>query len=437
MNYKYFLNFLLIITLISCGGGGGGSSDPQQPSLFNPVINTFASSLSAIVLGNSVDLSWTTFNAISCSGSGDWTGAKATGSGSETLTLSDIKSYTFTLTCRGENPQNTVTKSVTVRVTESSSSSNCKTPKNDSTSYWLEDFNNSYLDSNIFSYQIGNGSFAQGIEGWGNNEAQYYTGPGSGTYGNYSNSYDSQTNTTENVFIEDGYLKIQPTYHDTDLFNDPNYGNRSFTFTSGKLVTSSKKIFEQPSRITVCFKVPDGAGFWPAIWFLPQGFIEFNKSWPDDGEIDLMEARGRLPQVVSSAMHFRANWGNGHYLTSDAYVPMVENFQDTFHSITFEWQENSIKMYLDNDETPFFQETSESNALVGTHYPFNEPFYLILNVAIGGHYGGQNQWQNIGGVNAQYPPDNSVFCHNNQCSNLSEPDRGRFLIDYIELKSID
>mgnify|MGYP003310614771 CR=1 FL=1 len=63
MNYKYFLNFLLIVTLISCGGGGGGgSSDPEPPSIFNPVINTFTSSSSSITSGNSIDLSWTNFD---------------------------------------------------------------------------------------------------------------------------------------------------------------------------------------------------------------------------------------------------------------------------------------------------------------------------------------------------------------------------------------
>ena len=163
MNYKYFLNFLLIFTLISCGGGGGGgSSDPEQPSVFNPVINTFTSSSSSIVSGNTIDLSWTTTNAISCSGSGDWAGAKATGSGSETLTLTDVKTYTFTLTCTGESSQNTVSKSVTVEVTESNSSSTniysedkasyCATPSNDSSSYWLEEFSSNILDENIFTY---------------------------------------------------------------------------------------------------------------------------------------------------------------------------------------------------------------------------------------------------------------------------------------------
>ncbi|NCX30389.1 MAG: hypothetical protein EBX27_03910 [Proteobacteria bacterium] len=105
---------MLISTLVSCGGGGGGgSSDPEPPTVFNPVINTFTVSPSSIVVGNSVDLSWTTTNAIECTGSGDWEGTKATGSGNETLRLSEVKTYTFTLTCRGESSQNTVSKSVT------------------------------------------------------------------------------------------------------------------------------------------------------------------------------------------------------------------------------------------------------------------------------------------------------------------------------------
>ena len=430
---------IILIFLTSCGGGSGSNNDN---SIIIPKINSFLSSAFNVTPNESFNISWSATAAycIASGDSNDWVGNQDI-NGNKNLSFSSIGTYILILTCYSqEGVPISDQKDIVIYVSNDGSntySSNCKTPKNDSANYWLEEFNNSTLNSSIFNYQIGNGRFAQGIDGWGNNETQYYTGSGSGTYGNYSNSYESQTNTTENVFIEDGYLKIQPIYHETDLFNDPNYGNRSFSFTSGKLVTPSKKIFEHSSRTTVCFKVPDGVGFWPAIWFLPQGFIEFNKSWPDDGEIDLMEARGRLPQVVGSAMHFRANWGNHHYLTSDAYVSMTENFQDTFHSITFEWEEDSIKMYLDNDQNPFFHETSDSNPLIGTHYPFNEPFYLILNVAVGGHFGGQNQWQNIGGVNAQYPPDNSVFCHNKQCSNLSVPDRGRFLIDYIEYKSID
>ncbi|MDA7690730.1 hypothetical protein N8800_03675, partial [Gammaproteobacteria bacterium] len=112
-----------LFILVSCGGGGGGGSESlEQPSIFNPIINTFTISSNSIISGSAVDLSWTTRNAIECSGSGDWEGTKATGSGSATLTLSDVKTYTFILTCSGESSQNTVSKSVSVEVTESNGS---------------------------------------------------------------------------------------------------------------------------------------------------------------------------------------------------------------------------------------------------------------------------------------------------------------------------
>ena len=110
------LNFLSLTLLISCGGGGGGgSSDPDQTITINPIINSFTASSSSITVGNSVDLTWSTTNTISCSASGDWDGTKSL-SGSENLVLSDVKTYTFTLTCRGEDPQNTTSKSIDVEV---------------------------------------------------------------------------------------------------------------------------------------------------------------------------------------------------------------------------------------------------------------------------------------------------------------------------------
>jgi beta-glucanase (GH16 family) len=158
---------------------------------------------------------------------------------------------------------------------------------------------------------------------------------------------------------------------------------------------------------------------------LPQGFLDNNKVWPDDGEIDLMEARGRLSQVIGSAIHFKANWGSHSFLSTEAHVDMENNFQDVFHSVTFEWKENSIKMFLDNSNEPFYEEGSQSNPLIGANYPFNEPFYLLLNVASGGNF------------DSAHETNTEMFCHNKECSNLSIPDRGRFLIDYIEYKSIE
>ena len=428
------LSVLSLTFLISCGGGGGGgSSDPDQTITINPIINSFIASSSSITVGNSVDLTWTTTNTISCSASGDWDGTKSL-SGSENLVLSDVKTYTFTLTCRGEDPQNTTSKSIDVEVSSIDSSdiysedkpSYCKDPLNDSSDYWLENFDSDVLDTDTFTYQLGNGfnaSDGSWVSGWGNSELQYYTGPGEG----YAKNYNASLNSTENLFIEDGYLKIQPIFNDSDIFQDPFCADGSCSYewphTSARIITSSKKIFEKPSRITICFKVPDGTGHWPALWMLPQGFIEGTKSWPTDGEIDLMEARGRVANEIGSTLHF-GNSLNRVMINKSETVPNSVNFQDKFHSVTFEWRENSIKMYLDTQESPFYDESSDSTEFNNNYYPFNEKFYLLLNVASGGDFD-------------TFGVDTSMFCHDNECSNLEDPDRGRLVIDYIEYKSID
>ena len=423
------LFFLISIILISsCGGGGGGGSpNNDTPITINPFIQSFLSDNYNPAQNEVFTITWITSMAIECVASGDWEGLKIV-SDSEEFSLSEIGSYTFILTCIGENGVSTVQDSITINVTNNGAySSQCKTPNNDSDEYWFEDFNNPSLDSDTFSYQIGNGFFVgnQWISGWGNNEPQYYTGSGSGNNGNYAKDYNPTNNTTENLFIENGYLKIQPIFNSNDPFIDPYNGTTQWRHTSARLVTSDKRIFQHPSKITVCFKVPDGTGFWPAIWMLPQGFLDNNKVWPDDGEIDLMEARGRLSQVIGSAIHFKANWGSHSFLSTEAHVNMHNNFQDVFHSVTFEWKENSIKMFLDNSNEPFYEEGSQSNPLIGANYPFNEPFYLLLNVASGGNF------------DSAHETNTEMFCHNKECSNLSIPDRGRFLIDYIEYKSID
>ena len=442
MNLKFVLNLLLIITLVSCGGGGGGgSSDPEPPSVFNPVINTFTVSPSSIIVGNSVDLTWTTTNAIECSGSGDWDGTKATGSGNETLTLSEVKTYTFTLTCRGESSQNTVSKSVTVEVSESSGSgsdiyaedksSYCASPSNDSSSYWIEEFTSDILDDEIFTYQESNGFCAipgcpngdsDFVQGWGNNELQYYTSCRDG----YSKDCNSEKNTTENAFIEEGYLKIQPIYNNVSPFEDPYCADKdcSFTwdYTSARIMTSSKKVISPGTEVTVCFKHPEGMGHWPAIWMLPQGFIEGQKKWPNDGENDLVEhMKNHQAFETQSTIHFGSNSARNIYKIEA--VPADVDFYDKFHSVTMRWQVDEIQYFLDTQQDPYFTITKNRPEFNNDYWPFNNNFYLLINVASGGNGGGSI--------------DTSKFCQDTTCSNLPDKDRGRLLIDYIEIKSID
>ena len=436
MKIKFYI--LISLFIVSCGGGGGmgGSSSDNNggtgmPS--DPMINTFSSTASSVSINTSVTLSWTTSNTNSCSASGDWSGTKSL-NGSEDITLDEAKTYSFTLTCSGASGTSNATSTLTVEVSSVDGSdiysedkpSYCKDPLNDSSNYWLENFDTDVLDNNTFTYQLGNGFNAIDgtfVGGWGNNELQYYTGPGEG----YAKNYDSITNTTENLFIEDGYLKIQPIYDTNNVFQDPFCSDGSCAYewphTSARVITSSKKIFEKPSRITICFKVPDGTGHWPAIWMLPQGFIEGTKTWPTDGEIDLMEARGRVANEIGSTLHF-GNTMNRVMINKAETVPNSVNFHDKFHSVTFEWEENSIKVFLDTQETPFYEETSNSTEFNSNYYPFNESFYLLLNVASGGDYD-------------TFGVDTNMYCHDKECSNLSDPDRGRLIIDYIEYKSID
>ena len=436
MKIKFYI--LISLFIVSCGGGGGmgGSSSDNSggtgmPS--NPMINTFSSTASSVSINTSVTLSWTTSNTSSCSASGDWSGTKSL-NGSEDITLDEAKTYSFTLTCSGASGTSNATSTLTVEVSSVDGSdiysedkpSYCKDPLNDSSNYWLENFDSDVLDNDTFTYQLGNGfnaSDGSWVSGWGNNELQYYTGPGEG----YAKNYNASLNSTENLFIEDGYLKIQPIFNETNIFQDPFCADGSCSYewphTSARIITSSKKIFDKPSRITICFKVPDGTGHWPALWMLPQGFIEGTKSWPTDGEIDLMEARGRVANEIGSTLHF-GNSLNRVMINKSETVPNSVNFQDKFHSVTFEWRENSIKMYLDTQESPFYEESSDSTEFNNNYYPFNEKFYLLLNVASGGDFD-------------TFGVDTSMFCHDNECSNLEDPDRGRLVIDYIEYKSID
>ena len=441
--YKNIIYITFLFFVVSCSGGGGSSSSPELPSIFNPVINSFSSSSTSILSGDSVDLSWTTTNAIGCSGSGDWEGSKSISSGTESLTLSEVKTYTFTLTCRGEDQNNTVSKTVNVEVSASNNSSEniytedkdsyCATPSNNSSSYFLEDFTSNRLDSNIFTYQESNGfcitpgcpnGDSDFVQGWGNNEVQYYTSCNDG----YSKNCNQELNTTENAFIEDGFLKIQPIYNNTNPFEDPYCADKgcSYTwdYTSARIMTSDKKVISPGSEITVCFKHPDGAGHWPAIWMLPQGFVEGQKQWPDDGENDLVEhMQNHQAFETQSTIHFGTSGAANNIYKIEA-VPADVDFFDKFHSVTMRWETDKIEYFLDTQAEPYLSIfKNNETAFNSTYWPFNENFYLILNVASGGNGGGAT--------------DTSKFCQDKDCSNLDDKDRGRMLIDFIEIKSID
>ena len=274
------------------------------------------------------------------------------------------------------------------------STDNCVAKSQPVANSWHEDFSSNELNINYWSYDEGCNDNGGGCNG--NNEAQNYT-----------------SNDSDNLFIEDGYLKIQPIYEQNTGSDGVNQ-----QYTSAKIYTKDKKLFTYPAKISICFKVPEGTGMWPAIWMMPNADVP----WPTEGEIDLMEARGRaaLANVVGSAVHFGEVWPNNKYISQNVNSAVGNDYQTYFHSITFIWQEDKIDMYLDQESSPFFSVTPNSYLLNQYNYPFNSSFYMILNVAVGGHFD-------------NYALDSSHFCIDADCTNfLDNPDKKRMTIDWIE-----
>ncbi len=211
---------------------------------------------------------------------------------------------------------------------------------------WQDEFDVHGLpDSTRWSYQTGG-------HGWGNHELQYYT-----------------ARRAENARVEGGHLIIEAR-------REPMEG---MPYTSARLVTKDKATW-QYGKIEVRARIPEGRGTWPAIWML--GATDPLR-WPDDGEIDIMEHVGYNPGTVHASVHCRKYYHSiGTQKTATIPVP---DFADQFHIYGLEWDADSIRVTLDgNAYFRFGNERSGYDA-----WPFDQPMYLLLNVAVGGDWGGQ------------------------------------------------
>ena len=213
---------------------------------------------------------------------------------------------------------------------------------------WSDEFNGPEIDESKWGYDIGTGDW-----GWGNDEAQYYT------------------NNSNNSFIENGKLIIQALLQ--------NYGGANYT--SARMVTRNQGDWTY-GRIEVRAKLPGGVGTWPAIWMLPTDWVY--GGWPYSGEIDIMEHVGFNPGNIVATAHCEIyNWWNG--IPPQSGELMVNDFNTEFHDYIIEWKENSIKWYV--DDAHYF--TYSNNNQGSAYWPFDQDFHLLLNIAIGGTWGGQ------------------------------------------------
>lgn len=205
-------------------------------------------------------------------------------------------------------------------------------------------------------YEIGDGS-AQGIPGWGNNELQYYT------------------DRSENVSVESGVLKITARQ---ESYEGSNY-------TSARLIT--KGLFQKRyGRFEARIKLPTGQGLWPAFWLL--GDDSNGEVWPEIGEIDIMEYLGNEPTKVLGTVH--GPQFSGAESISKELVLESDRFDTGFHIFGIEWSPNKINFYVDDklyqSITP---EVVDEETDGEGEWVFNDrPFYIILNVAVGGNLPG-------------------------------------------------
>jgi beta-glucanase (GH16 family) len=216
---------------------------------------------------------------------------------------------------------------------------------------WSDDFDGTSVDSTKWSYDIGNG-----VNGWGNDELQYYT------------------SRATNVFVTNGFLNIIARKE------VPQY--EGFDYTSAKL-KSAGKFSKKYGRFEFRARVPQGKGYWPALWMMPQDSVY--GVWAASGEIDVMENKGRLPNMVSGAIHYGGSWPNNTFSFAEYTFPNGGVATD-FHVYALEWTTNSLKWYVDG--VLFQTRTSWYSTAAPYPAPFNQPFYLIMNLAVGGRFDG-------------------------------------------------
>jgi beta-glucanase (GH16 family) len=219
---------------------------------------------------------------------------------------------------------------------------------------WSDDFtgpNGSSPDASKWVFDIGGG-------GWGNDELETYT------------------SRTENAYLQDGVLVIQALKED---YTGPDGIARQYT--SARLKTQGR--FEQTyGRFEARLKLPSGQGLWPAFWMLGADVSEVG--WPQCGEIDIMENIGREPSVVHGTIH-GPGYSDGGGIESSYALPGGQRFADDFHVFAVEWETNVIRFYVDDH---LYATRTPADLPTGTTWVYNHPFFLIMNVAVGGSWPG-------------------------------------------------
>lgn len=217
---------------------------------------------------------------------------------------------------------------------------------------WNDEFNGKALDESVWNYE-------PHAPGWTNEELQEYT------------------TSTDNVFVRDGKLVLKAIKTQTDSGDD--------YYTSGKVTTQNKKDFMY-GKVCVSAKVPEGQGLWPAIWMMPTDESYYGQ-WPKCGEIDIMEVLGNDTSVSYGTLHY----GEPHAEQQETYKLDGTTFSDDFHEFSVEWEPGEFRYYVDGNH--YFTVNDWFTAVEGEDdkpypAPFNQTFFVQLNLAVGGTWPG-------------------------------------------------
>ncbi|MCF8713291.1 glycoside hydrolase family 16 protein [Joostella atrarenae] len=215
-------------------------------------------------------------------------------------------------------------------------------PSLDDNLVWEENFNGSSLNESDWNIELGNG--CPNNCGWGNNERQIYT--------------------ENNHKVKDGHLII------TAIKNED-------TYTSTRITTKDKHEF-QYGTIEARAKLPIGQGIWPAFWMLGANINEVG--WPKCGEIDILEYVGKEPETVYTTIHTT----DTHGANASSQKTTFKNIEDGFHIFKAEWTPNSIKFFVDEQLVYTYSPENKTE----DNWPFNKPQFIIVNMAVGGNFGG-------------------------------------------------
>ncbi len=219
---------------------------------------------------------------------------------------------------------------------------------------WSDEFNapdGSAIDSSKWVQEVGGG-------GWGNDELEYYTAR------------------PQNSFIHDGNLVIQAM--------EENYTGAdkvSRNYTSARLKTQGK-FSQMYGRFEARIKIPRGQGIWPAFWMLGDDIDKVQ--WPTCGEIDIMENIGKEPYIVHGTIHGPGYSGSGG-ISAPLGTAVDQKFADDFHVYAVEWEPKEIRFYVDEF---LYATRTPADLPKATKWVYDHPFFIILNVAVGGGWPG-------------------------------------------------